>query len=364
MKFRAVMIASGCAVLFATAAQAQRVSFETLLDLEAWKTDDSSALLSRNGGTLLGIARLRAWGGLRVTRSLQLLALGAFEAGTTDSAVGPAATLELLEARFSPSRSLVVGAGRILMPMGLFGARRFSHVNPVIGAPDLYPTQYPWGVNVSGAAGAFDYHAGVVSLPVVNTRYTPEPSEKARPIAGVGVSAGPSLHLGLAATHGPYLNRNVSASLPPGSSWDDYDQTVVSANARFSFGYVETRAEVAWSRYEAPTVAEPVHGLGVYAEARVTLSPRVFVGLRLENFDYAFIATFAPGFWVANQTLERNAELGVGYRISESLLFKASFRKDSWPGPSPPGRQLVDGYAAAIQLSWHAYPLELFGKRY
>jgi hypothetical protein len=363
MTIRAAIMTLGLLAGMATAARAQRVSIETLVDLEGWKTDDSSRLLARNNGDAFGLARLHLWGGLRLARTVQVLALGEFEA-STERGSDPEAELELLELRFTPSRTLVIGTGRILMPMGLFGARRFSHVNPVIGAPDLYPTQYPWGVNVSGAVGDVDYHAGVGSLPVVNTRYTPEPSEKARPIAGLGVSVGPSLHLGIAGTHGPYLNRNVQASLPPGSSWDDYDQTVVSANARVSFGYVETRAELAWSRYEAPTVAEPVHGLGVYAEARVTLSPRVFVGLRLEHFDYAFIQTFAPGVWTASQTLERNAELGVGYRFSQSLLVKASFRKDSWPGPSPPGANLVDGYAAAIQFSWHAYPLELLGGRY
>lgn len=349
------------AVLAARPASAQRVSLETLADVEGWKTDDSSSLLAANGGKPFGALRLHVWGGLRIAPALQLLALGEAET-TTISGDDPEAVLELLELRYTPSRYFRVGAGRILMPMGLFGARRFSHVNPLIGAPDLYPTQYPWGVNVSGAAGIIDYHAGVVSLPVVNTRYTPEPSERMRPIAGIGVTLGPALRLGLAATRGSYLGRN-AAALDAGRTWSDYRQTVVSTDLRFSAGYFEARAEAAWSRYEAPQAADDVPGFGAYIEARMTVSPRVFVAARAEHFDYAFIENFGP-VWAANQTLQRNAELGVGYRFSEGVLLKTSFRKDSWPGASPPGVSLVDGYAFAVQLSWHAFPLELLRPKY
>ena len=359
MKARAATLAL-CLSLAAVPAAAQRVSLETLLDLEAWKTDDSSRLLSRNSGDPFGLARLTVFGGLRLASTLQLSALAEAGYETTRGAKADA-ELDLLELRFTPSRSVHVNAGRILMPMGLFGARRFSHLNPVIGAPDMYPTQYPWGVNVSGAAGALDYHAGVVSLPVVNTRYTPKPTERMRPIAGLGMSFGPSLHLGVSATRGSDLQTN--SPVPAGRSWYDYEQMIVSTDLRFSIGYLEVRGEAAWSRYEAPTVADDVPGFGVYAEARVTLTPRLFVATRIEHFDYAFIQAFGPT-WVANQTLERNAEIGAGYRLSEPLLVKASFRKDWWPGASPPGIQLVDGYAFAVQLSWRAWPLELFRPRY
>ena len=49
------------------------------------------------------------------------------------------------------------------MPVGAFGRRRLSPSNPLIGAPDLYPTAYPWGVTVSGGVGHFDYALGAVS---------------------------------------------------------------------------------------------------------------------------------------------------------------------------------------------------------
>jgi hypothetical protein len=354
----------GCLVALASRARAQRGTIETLVDVTTWKTDDSSRLLARDSGRVNVQAGLHVWGALRVTRTLELLALAHVSAGTAIEDTTEA-EVERIEARLAVSRALVIQGGRILMPMGLFGARRFAHVNPVIGRPDLYPTQYPWGVMFSGAAGIIDYDAGVVSLPVVNDHYTPSPSHALRPIAGIGISAGPALRIGASVTHGPYLNRN-AADLPAGTAWDDYAQTIAAANLRFSAGYMETRAELAWSRYETPAPNGVQHGLGGYLESRVTLSPRVFLATRLESFRYPFVGHVIPfpPFWVARETTERNAEVGAGYRFSPSWLLKASLRKDWWPGADPPGFPTADGYALALQLSWHAYPLEMLSGRY
>ena len=347
-----------CLCLGAGPARAQRATVETLLDLEGWKTDAGSRLLARDSGRLAGEARLTAWGAWQPVARLQLTALGEASAGTAEPKHAYW-QYDLLEARATLSPSLVVNGGKILMPMGLFGARRFSYTNPVIGAPDLYPTLYPWGVNVAARAGRFDLRAAAVSLPVVNTRYTPQPSGRLRPLIGAGITLGPSLHLGVAATRGPYLSRNLQPVIPAGRSWDEYRQSVVSGDVHFSTGYLDTRFEVAWSEYDVPTQAEKVNGLGGYGEARITLSPRVFLGVRAEMFRYAFIRPVSQNFWVGSETIENNAEVAAGYRVSSGWLLKASFRKDDWPQASPPGFPLPDGYAAAIQASWHFYPLDL-----
>jgi hypothetical protein len=163
----------------------------------------------------------------------------------------------------------------MLMPVGQFGARRLPHTNPLIGTPDAYPTLYPWGATASGAVGSFDYRVGVMSLPVVNVRYTPEAGHRLRPVAGVGWSAGPAFRVGAAVTRGPYLSSDVRALLPPGEEWTAYTQDIIAAEARFALGYVEVRAEAQWSSYEVPTRGDPVRGFGWYAEVRGHLAPRV-----------------------------------------------------------------------------------------
>src|SRR5688572_15446135 len=160
--------------ILATPARAQRVAAEVVADLELWKTDAGSRLLERNGGALEVAAGMHVWGVAELVRGLEVRAIVGAE-GTSVSESEKELELEMLTVRWTAARALEIEAGKILMPFGAFGRRRFSHMNPLIGAPDMYPTQYPLGVVVSGSAGAFDYRAALVNLPTVNEGYTPAP---------------------------------------------------------------------------------------------------------------------------------------------------------------------------------------------
>lgn len=338
-----------CAAL-ATPAGAQRVAVEALADIELWETDDSSRLLARNDGRALLVGRLHVWLAARLAESFELRALGMSEAGTGDEDAD--ASLQLLSLRYGRSRALVLEGGKILYPVGAFAARRFSNTNPLVGAPDLYAPQYPEGVVFSGAAGPVDYRAAAVTLPLVNPRYVPEPGRRIRPVAGVGVSAGPGFRAGLAATRGPYLSEDLQALLPTGAQWEDFGQSVLAADVRYSAGYIVARAEAAWSSYEVPTVADDVRGFGWYGEIRGTVTPRFFVAVRYEDSKYAFIRPVSASFWVGSETRQINGEVGAGYRFTADALLKASFRRDHWPvQTTASGMRFPNGYAFAVQYS-------------
>jgi len=360
-RFLAVLF---CIVAFAGPLRAQRIAVETLTEAELWKTGDSSRLLTRNGGRAAVEAGVHAWLAIRLASPLELRAIGYVAAGNVDEQ-HMYTGLELLELRLLYSRALVVEAGKLLFPMGSFGARRFSNTNPLIGAPDMYPPEYPWGAEVSGAVGALDYRAALVSLPAVNTNYTPEPGQKLRPVIGLGVSAGPSLHIGGSFTTGPYLGPAVATQVPAGPSWDGYKQAVFATDARFSAGYVEARAEAAWSSYDVPTVKSSVDGFGWYGELRVTLAPRVFVAGRYENYAYPFVLPVSQHFWVGKATRQMNGEVGLGYRLTADALMKTSIRRDHWPvQTTASGMRFPDGYALALQFSLHTDVIGLIQGRY
>jgi hypothetical protein len=343
---------------------AQEISLEALVDAELWKTDAGSVLLARNNGRLAPQGRVTGWLLYSPGGNFDIVAVGVAETGYAEKARTDA-SLEMLEARFAPARFLVVKAGKLLSPMGTFGARHFSNVNPLVGQPDLYPPQYPWGLTVSGAAGVLDYRVGMASLPTVNPRYSPRPGQRLRPAAGAGVRVGPALHAGVSLTHGPYLGPAVATLLPDGVTWKDFDQTVEAADVRLSLGYFETHLEAAWSSYEVPTLSKTVHGFGWYDEMRATLSPRVFAAARFEYFRYAFIGAFPPKVWIGAETIERNIEMGMGYRLTEAALLKVSYRRDFWPPQSGPGAPLLpDGSALAAQVSYHLDISELLAGKH
>lgn len=357
MMRRAVAVFAAVA-LAATNARAQGVAVEVLATGESFKTDTGSRLLALNDGRPVFRGQMYGWVAYQPSGSLRVLALGELY-GVTGDDHELEGELQAISIRWWHSRALRLEGGKILLPIGEFAARRFSDVNPLIGTPDTYVDAYPWGATVSGAAGPVDYVVGVVTLPAVNTRYTPEPSARLRPVIGAGFSAGPRLRFGLGATHGTYLGSDVSSQLPAGASWQGYTQTVITADARYSVGRFDTRAEAAWSSYHVPTMSNAVRGLGWYVEGRAALSPRFFAAARYEDNRYPFVMPVSPSFWVGTATTQMNGEIGLGYRPTARSVVKASIRRDHWPVHEAGGVSFPDGYAVAVQAALHVDLLEL-----
>jgi hypothetical protein len=342
--------------------RAQAVAFETLGAVQMAKTDAGSRLLALNDGNPVIDGQLYGWFAYQPANGLRLMAVGEVY-GVTGHDSELAAELQLLSLRWWRSRAARVELGKILLPIGEFASRRFANVNPLIGQPDTYVDEYPWGVSLTGAAGHLDYTAAVVSLPAVNVRYTPEPGSRMRPMIGMGITAGPRLHVGAAVTYGSYLNADLDDQLPAGTSWQDFRQTVATADVRYSVGRLDTRGEAVWSSYQVPTVANAVHGLGWYLEPRLTISPRLFLAARYEHNRYPFVQPINPGFWVGTATTQMNGEVGLGYRLSPDALVKTSLRVDHWPVHELPGVTFPDGYALAVQLSLHSDIVQLFTRK-
>jgi len=342
------------AVLVATSIVAPRVHAQAnvmlqgIADGEFWSTDTMSTFLRRNGGNPGVMGRLQLWGAVEPTRGLVLYAYALGERGA--ACPTPEAEIEQAGLRYTASRRLVVDAGKITSLIGEFASRRFSTRNPLIGEPDAYPVQYPSGVQVSGVAKIVDYALAAVDLPFYHDGYTPEPTRAWRPSARVGITPFIGVRLGVAYTQGPYLNDEFSAAALAQKDWKSYQQRVSAVDFKLSAGFFELNSEAGWSRYEVPQRGK-VDGMAYYVEGKYTFTPRLFVATRLERNDYPFIANFGA-FWVANKTDFHNEEYGVGYRLSPSTLFKASYRRDTWQvNPSNASFVRPGGKALGVQLS-------------
>ena len=331
------------------------VLLQGIVDGEFWATDTNSSMLVRNAGRPAGLGRVHLWGAVEPLHGL--VVYGLFEA-TRGSAAETESEFEQFGFRYTRSAALVADAGRILGPVGAFGARRFSNRNPLIGEPDVYETQYPYGVQIRGAGKMLDYRAAIVDLPTVHEEYTPEPATAWRPAFGVGITPIVGVRLGATYTWGPYLNRDLTPTQLAQRDWHDYEQRIAATDLAVSVGYAELFAELALSSYDVPNRAKPVEGLAYYVEGKYTLTPRFYIAARLGRNDYPFISPVSPTFWVARKTDFHDEEFGVGFRVSASTLAKVSYRRDTWqvdsgndPFVGPGGR------AWAIQLSQTIDPL-------
>jgi len=337
------------------AAKAQSaILIQGIADAEALKTDSGSVLLTRNGGRPSFLGRMNLWGAAGLGRHVVIYAAGTMETGSARDESGTEWYTELAGVRYTRSNAFVVDAGKIQPVVGTFAARRYSTRNPLIGIPDGYPLQYPLGVQASGASGPFDYRAAVVSLPVQHEGYTPEPTPTPRPAIGAGFTPAIGARIGVSATWGPYLNRDLAPTLLAGRSWRAYSEGIYAADAQLSRGYLELHGELARSTYEVPdgeAGIKTVRGLTYYAEAKYTLTPRFFAAGRFERNDYPYIQPISDVAWVANPTNMYNGEAGLGYRLTSRALLKASVRSDRWDVPPEMRSFLGNGTALALQWS-------------
>lgn len=343
--------AVGAALLLAGSAPAtaQRwLGAQALLDVEGWRTDGRSTLLTRDQPTAL-VGRAYLFWVIEPHHGVQIVGGNEVEGATDEREVE--VELDHLTLRMAPTRLLVLDVGRFAQPVGAFAARRFSSVNPLIGIPDGYPVTYPVGAMVSGATTHVDYRAALVTLPPTNPAYVPEPGASLRPAVGIGLSPVIGLRLGASWSAGPYLSAADAASVPAGSRWQDYGSRVLAADLRFARGYFELFAELAASWYEVPTLTDDVTGTTYYIEMKYTWSPRFFTAVRAERNLYAFIR-HAPSGWIARATDFVDGEVGVGWRFSSRLLVKASYRADDWEITPGTVAFLGEGSAFAVQLSY------------
>jgi hypothetical protein len=328
--------------------------FEGLADAELWSTTTASNLLTRNNGRLGPLGRVQAWAAIEPVRRFVVYAQGEIETGTARTTFVDDdyhATMNQFGVRATASPALVFDVGRLLPVVGTFASRRFSNRNPLIGAPDGYTLDYPYGAMVSGTTKHFDYRAAMVSLPASHRNYVPVATHRLRPAAGVGFTPVVGVRIGGSFTVGPYLNDRLTPTQLQGQGWASYDQRVVALDARVSRGYLETHFEAARGSYDVPGRASPVWGYNYYGEAKYTFTPRLFAAGRAERNNYPFVRANATGF-NARVTDFVNGEAGVGYRFAKGTLVKASVRSDRWwVAEGAQGFRGRGGTAVAMQWS-------------
>jgi hypothetical protein len=344
--------AAACLVSATTPAAAQRgLLLQGIFDVEGWSTNATSNLLTKNHGRLAGLARLQAWGAIEPLPSIVLYAQGEAETGSASPTSSGRAQTEQFGVRYGRSERLVIDAGRLTPVIGTFASRHFSTRNPLIGEPDGYTLEYPYGIKLSGEVTHADYRVALVSLPTTHANYQPTPTARLRPAVGFGVTPMVGLRIGGSFTMGPYLNRSMDSILPTSTAWTDYEQRVAAIDFSFSRGYLETHAEAARGTYEVPGRATPITGVTYYGEAKYTLSPRFYVAARAERNKYPAIRRTTTA-WVSRLWDFVDGEAGVGVRVTTNTVLKASYLADRWwVPPTAAGFRGQGGHAIALQLS-------------
>lgn len=277
----------------------------------------------------------------------------------------------------SREQSLSLEAGKIPTPFGGYGGRAHSDVNPLISVPLMYhyftsirPNQLPadnadlLAHRGQGISSSFTGFAGggassnFNGLPVI---YDSCWDTGVRALGSIwrfeysvamtqGTLGGPSpnggdnndgkqftVHLDFVPNQsvvvggsfgiGPYLTRDVAASLPAGKQVEDYDQVIWGANIEVSFGHVNLLAEAVHNTWTSPFVVDASGGLSdltvlsAYAEGRIAVSPGLFVAARAETVRFGNIEDGSGSSVPWDDHVDR-FEGGFGYFLTDRTIGK------------------------------------------
>lgn len=331
---------------------------EGIFDTEFYNTDANSRLLARNDGDISTLLRLQLWSAFQVSPKLQIFAMGEFEFGNSSSRSETESELVQLALRYSSNTNpfYYIEAGKLLSPAGAASRHYLSTLNWLIGQPNAYYIDYPWGIRVAGSLGKLDYRLALLDSPVIVAKYLPDSSTAYRPALSFGLTLFTGLRFGASYTKGPYLSRQPGYYLPPGDSWRGFDQRILGFDIQFSRGYFELNGELIFSEYDVPFQSKTTDGTDYYLEMKYTWTPRVYGAVRFER-NKNVILSYLTGMSRLAQDIEvDDIEISLGYRFSPETQIKIAYRRNHWDGADARMYLFPDGNSLAVQLS-HQFDL-------
>ncbi|MCO4783316.1 MAG: hypothetical protein KC646_13400 [Candidatus Cloacimonetes bacterium] len=271
--------------------------------------------------------------------------------------------LSLAYLRFNKAfgKNLVIDAGKILNPLGLFLQRKSAHQNLLFGDPLLYDyhtTLRTDGVVANGAqiaglaglGGSFNNYANAVTnkqgLTLVDRDYPtgvmaysrkdnvdyylaftngavsqaePDDSNSSTNVllkmAYVGSK---NARLGFNYSTGAYLDSNVV--VPAGRTSNDYRQTLYGFDFQYERQRWNVMAEWMVSSFETPNIASDLDSYGYYLEGQYFWNESFYGAVRFGGINFENIDTpLGKMSWDSNVN---RTELGIGYYVNEQVLSK------------------------------------------
>lgn len=231
---------------------------------------------------------------------------------------------------------LPYGPGDLLQRRGFGGARSYADSYGAytgVGLPLAEGDDWDTGLQARVAQGSLELALGVTrgsaSDPVVreNNRGRQWSGRlQWRPLFG--------LVLGASFSRGAYLADLAGERYQPPLVAAGARQDLWAADAEYSAGHTQLRAEAMLSRWDAPTVRpeKPLRGSGFLLEARQTLRPGFYAAARLEGVFFDELRSRQlTDTWDARVL---RVEAGLGYNLRRDLRLKASYQHN-WRDGGP-----------------------------
>jgi hypothetical protein len=203
---------------------------------------------------------------------------------------------------------------------------------PAAGLPLVSAFRWDTGVQARMGSNRLEVLGSVTNGSLSNPRLRDDNDGKqvtgrvcARPAMG--------LVLGVSASRGAYLTRELTDQLRVGTAETSAHQTVWGADAEYSRGYWLVRAEGVWSGWSLPDLPDPalgheLHGRGLMVEGRYKIRPGFYAAARGDRLDFSEVRGLS---WEAPVW---RIETGLGLSVRRHILLKGVYqhsRRDDTP---------------------------------
>jgi hypothetical protein len=193
--------------------------------------------------------------------------------------------------------------------------------------PIIWGPSYASGASVSGAIGRLDFaaelkNASLSSRPdtwdVAQTQWQ-NPTWSGR----IGYRPNEQWNLGFSASTGTYLRPLAGSSIAPGSSLDDYRETVFGQDLSYAWHHVQVWAEAYEARFAVPGVGQVSTTAG-YVEAKYKFTPQFSCALRWNEQRFSTVRDFAGGLLPWGRNTWR-VDVGPAFRFTPHTEFKLQY---------------------------------------
>lgn len=260
-------------------------------------------------------------------------------------------------------------AGKIDLPFGNLGERRFPRRNPLFGLPLIHEYRtalpnyltsetyllayqgrgygmrlldlgmYDVGAVLSGSFDIVDFAFAVTSGTVSASSYGSENSNSGvGQIVRLGITPMAGLTIGAAYAWGPYV---AEPNYPTPDDVNTYTQKAMEVDFEFSRGHAVFSGEAVYNTWPVPlgTHDKDFTLFGYSLEGKYTLMPRVYVALRVGGLRFGRLLlgqTEQPWDYDVNEW-----EAGLGYFLDRDVVFKLVRRETRIAGGTRPKDNLT-----------------------
>lgn len=206
----------------------------------------------------------------------------------------------------------------------------------------IWGPSYATGASVFGSSARFDYAAEVKNsmLSAHPDSWRGNGFEDPSWTARLGYRPDAAWAFGVSASRGPWLEDNA-----PGIDRGDFPQTTLGLDGRWSHGRLILTSEVILSEFETPDAGD-LRTASWFVGGRWKVSPGVWLATRFGQ-TLANDAEAPTGNDIPWQPDVWRAELAAGWRVTPSLLLKASYAFTHTDDDAEAGGQL-----AGVGVGW------------